>query len=790
MSTERDRRAALARQEALNGIDFVEVRDDAERLLRVHFMRPRPDNAALAAALTAATITGGEIIATVVVEPWTAASWSVDGDGRPMLDLVVAAPGDFSTYTLTLATTPRRLDPVFDHVAFSFKARCRSTIDCEAVAPVCPLAADAAPPIDYLAKDFQSFRKALSDFSRLRYPAWQERSEADLGVMFMEALASLADDLSYQQDRIAAEAWLDTATQRRSLVRLARLVDYEPRVATAARVWVHFTVADGWTGVIPAGLGLSALAPDGTPVDFETGTGLADPETYPAAATWNAMTPYWWDDDQQCLPPGVTSMWLVAPAIALAPGRRLSIETRPELAGDRPLRQIVELVAVAAPTADPLFPELGARVVEITWRAEDALTVERDLERTTVAGNLVPATQGRRHTERFMTTRDWAPSRGVQRAIVRTGANRTRQFLYTLARSPLAWLAQDDPAEAPRPELHLTELSAGGRGWPWRRRLLEATSPREAITVEPMRYRTIDAGVGVAEIDGDDGDTIRFGDGVFGAIPGDGAVFEVTYRTGGGTRGNVAADAIERVDHAGAFAGTAAAVVAVGNPLPAEGGADQEPADRVREMAPQAFRARQFRAVRAEDYQDAARTLPWVQRAGTSFRYTGSWLSVFTAADPQASEALPVERMVELTRLLDRYRLAGYESFALAPRYASLDLDVTVCARPDAFRGDVKRAVQAALDTGGHPDGSRGFFHPDRFTFGVALERSGLEAVIQEVPGVDGVVEVNYRRRGHTRDYIAMPDFVPVARDEIVRVDNDPSRPERGSLRVAVVGGK
>jgi hypothetical protein len=35
------------------------------------------------------------------------------------------------------------------------------------------------PPIDYLAKDFDSFRRALSDFSVLRYPAWQERSEAD-----------------------------------------------------------------------------------------------------------------------------------------------------------------------------------------------------------------------------------------------------------------------------------------------------------------------------------------------------------------------------------------------------------------------------------------------------------------------------------------------------------------------------------------------------------------------------------------------------------------------------------
>jgi hypothetical protein len=151
---------------------------------------------------------------------------------------------------------------------------------------------------------------------------------------------------------------------------------------------------------------------------------------------------------------------------------------------------------------------------------------------------------------------------------------------------------------------------------------------------------------------------------------------------------------------------------------------------------------------------------------------------------------LPEDGLLELTNLLDRYRLAGYEAFANAPRYASLDLDVTVCSCPDAFRADVKEAVLAALDTTIHIDGTQGFFHPDRFTFGVALERSALEAALQEVPGVDGVVKVRYRRRGYTPRYVTMADAVPVARDEIVRVDNDPSRPERGSLSIHVQGGK
>ncbi|HEV8322823.1 MAG TPA: hypothetical protein VG389_14510 [Myxococcota bacterium] len=784
MSEPRDRKAKLAAQRLVNGIDFVEVVNPEQTRLRVHFVSPKPDKDALAAGVgaTAVTITGGVTVPAIPVRaPLT---WGVDAEGFPTMELSVAAPGDFSTYTLRLAAAPGLLDPFFDHAAFSFKAGCPSTLDCEVPEPEGPPRAAGAPPIDYLAKDFASFRKALSDFSALRYPAWQERSEPDFGVMFMEALSAVADDLSYLQDRIAAEGWIESAGERRSLVRLARLVDYEPRVATAARVVLELRVAAASLD-IPAGLLVSALAPDGTSIDFETGDGLDDTGSYSAAQAWNDLRPHWWDDGQRRLPPGATEMWIEAPAVALQRGQRLLIDTTADPEADPPLREIVELVEVDAPIDDPLY---GVKVVRLAWGARDALRFEHDLTRTRAGANLVPATQGRRFVERFIVSRQpWSRPGATPRALVRTGANGTPQFLYALRRPPLAWLEQRDPLERPRPELHVREVSRNATQWDWHRSLLDAATSREIVTVDPVGYRTIDAGNGGADYDGDQGDTIRFGDGVFGAIPADGAVFEVTYRAGGGAHGNVAAGAINRVAAASALA---AQIGAVSNPLAAAGGRDREAAEEVREMAPQEFRYRQLRAVRAEDYERAAATLPWVQRAGTAFRYTGSWLTVFTAADPREAETLAPDRAAELTELLDRYRMAGYESYVLDPLFASLDLRVTVCAQSEAFRGDVKEAVLAALDTARRPDGTSGFFHPDRFTFGVPLERSAVEAAVQEAHGVDGVIDVQYRRRGHTPDFVAMPDLVPVAADEIVRVDNDPSRPERGSLWVDVVGGK
>jgi hypothetical protein len=82
-----------------------------------------------------------------------------------------------------------------------------------------------------------------------------------------------------------------------------------------------------------------------------------------------------------------------------------------------------------------------------------------------------------------------------------------------------------------------------------------------------------------------------------------------------------------------------------------------------------------------------------------------------------------------------------------------------------------------------------GFFDPDRFTFGTPLDRSELEAAVQRVPGVRAVENVRIRRRAvfDWRDFLELS--YPPARDEVIRVDNDPLHPDRGTLRVLTDGG-
>jgi len=178
-----------------------------------------------------------------------------------------------------------------------------------------------------------------------------------------------------------------------------------------------------------------------------------------------------------------------------------------------------------------------------------------------------------------------------------------------------------------------------------------------------------------------------------------------------------------------------------------------------------------------------------VKCAGTVFRWTGSWLTTFTTPEPVATEQIPIDDRIELINLLNRFRMAGTESYVPDPDYVSIDLIVELCAQPDAFAAQVEQAVTAALSPTG-PGAANAFFAVSRFVFGQPLQRSALEAAIQAIPGVAGVTCIEYRLRDQTAGFAQMGDVVTVGASQIIRCDNDPSRPNNGALAVVVRGGR
>jgi hypothetical protein len=112
------------------------------------------------------------------------------------------------------------------------------------------------------------------------------RTSDDPSIALLNSWATVADVISFYQERIANEGYLRTATERRSILELARLVGYALRPGVAASVYLAFTMENSHTGEIPVGTRAQSLpGPGELPQSFETSEKLA------ARAEWNNLQP-------------------------------------------------------------------------------------------------------------------------------------------------------------------------------------------------------------------------------------------------------------------------------------------------------------------------------------------------------------------------------------------------------------------------------------------------------------------------------------------------------------------
>lgn len=400
------RREAVRARPELNGLDYVEVGDD-QLTLTAYFLGKAPEPI-IDGATHYVRIEGGRRIRDIKV-----LDVEVVREDDPELDDVlivrVDKPGDFSTYTLRLVDLDN-IDPFYDHVEFSFKVNCPSDLDC-APADTCPPPEFVEPEINYLAKDYASFRQLLLDRLALIMPDWQERHVPDLGIALVEVLAYVGDYLSYYQDAVATEAYLDTARQRISVRRHARLVDYVLHEGCNARAWVCVTTDTDWIGtgaLDPREVYFITNVRDVSTIDrvLITVDDLRNvpPSTYEVfeAVSYNPIDLYAfqseihfyaWGERECCLPRGTTSATLIdawdtppidGPAAAAdVQPRKLHLKIGDVLIFEEVLgpktgqaadadpthRHAVRLTKVT-PGIDPLN---GQPIVEVEWSPEDAL---------------------------------------------------------------------------------------------------------------------------------------------------------------------------------------------------------------------------------------------------------------------------------------------------------------------------------------------------------------------------------------------------------------------------------
>lgn len=90
----------------------------------------------------------------------------------------------------------------------------------------------------------ESLHARLSGSSKPALSRLTTRDDDDFSIALLDAWSTVGDVLTFYQERIANEAYLRTATERLSVLELARLINYELRPGVAASTYLAFTIED------------------------------------------------------------------------------------------------------------------------------------------------------------------------------------------------------------------------------------------------------------------------------------------------------------------------------------------------------------------------------------------------------------------------------------------------------------------------------------------------------------------------------------------------------------------
>ena len=826
------RKAAISKGSMINGIDYLEVSKEQKTII-VHFIHNLPGQANQVPPLPASPLTPTNVIIRGGVRvKEIEVNHSVESSGN-ILTIHVKNPGDFSLYTLFLVGSgidnapPQGFDPHLSSIEFSFKVNCQNEFDCKSTR-ICQPEKVPDPTIDYLAKDYASFRRLILDRLSVIMPDWNERNPADLGMVLVELLAYTADHLSYYQDAVATEAYLGTARKRVSVRRHARLLDYFIHEGCNARAWVQVKVNADNVFLKNGTQLMTHLPGDETIIKPETADyyeALAQhPEIFETMhditlfQAHNMIQFYTWGDNNCCLPGGSTRATLRNDGNKLehlAPGDVLIFE---EIRGpqsgrkedaDPTHRHVVRLQEVTF-SEDPLFMEnpgdpadtQAMRVVDICWDPTDALPFPlclwevEDMEHpgiklpvSVIKGNIVLADHGRtiigeelegektgKISNSVSTNNHYHPALTYDMLTYQGRVRNRENKLVLFDPEASASAAFKWEMSSVLPSVIVLEQGIKENSWLPMHDLLNSSRFAREFVVEMEEDRRA---------------YLRFGDGVLGRRPtGD---MSATYRVGNGRKGNVGAMSIYHIIT------LESGISNVCNLLPADGGTDPEHTEDVRLYAPQAFRIQQ-RAVTEADYAEVSQRHPEVQKAVATRRWTGSWYTVFITVDRKGGRPVDAEFEAYLRTFLERFRLAGHDVEIEPPRFVAIDIAFTVCVAPGYFRSHIKETLLDVFSNRDLPEGTRGFFHQDNFTFGQPVYLSQVVAAIMQVPGVLWVdtseTDPDFTKPPNRFQRWKQPSRgelsegqIKMERLEIVRLDNDPDAIENGKIEFYMEGG-
>lgn len=432
--------------------------------------------------------------------------------------------------------------------------------------------------VDYTSRDYYALREDLIELVKSRVNAgsgkqWSGEDPSDFGVALLEAFAYIGDLTNYYIDRIANESYLPTATQRKSILNLARLYGYVPTGFRAAQVEVQFsnsyssdiTDAEGdgdevtYSAVNDFVIGDIVTISSVTPSEFNL-SNVAVVSATPISFTVESDVEETYEDG------GVVGKQVVIPEGAQVSGTVIRDDIVEEVFFTTLEEAVIPPAINGSFGSDVVWAKHGE---DIRLRPENEAANELD-----IAGELLGTSDG--------------------------SANQT----FILSENQVV----TDDIEV--------YVEAGDIYEPWRQvtNLIDF-GPSDAV------YRT--------ELDENNFVSIIFGDGISGAIPNNLAGIKATYYAGGGTVGNVSVGVIDTIEYVPNLTSvqlnSLTEIVTVGNPRSVGvGGAEPEDNTSVRRNASLAIRSIN-RVVSFQDYESLAL---FVENVGKANATAQVWTSV------------------------------------------------------------------------------------------------------------------------------------------------------------------
>jgi hypothetical protein len=138
-----------------------------------------------------------------------------------------------------------------------------------------------------------------------------------------------------------------------------------------------------------------------------------------------------------------------------------------------------------------------------------------------------------------------------------------------------------------------------------------------------------------------------------------------------------------------------------------------------------------------------------------------------------------------LRRVIERQRMVGQEVLLQDTTLVGIVLSISVRIAGDYYRSEIQDAVREAL-----VDPSDGFFAPGGLRFGEDLVASDLIELLMALDGVESVCINRMKRIGSIYADQSGSGRVVLEGHEVAVLEDDATRPERGSLRIVLHGGK